>query len=176
MLTTDHGKWQWMSATDFKLFLTGKIDESAPLYEELSSKGLLRANTDVELIAQAVRKRKNHLGIGPVLHQIQLNDQHGWLTIETAKAIIDHAMQSTAAGLHFELIHQGGKIDEGVIEFIINYCIENKYEHKDLQWVLSSPLDQLSSASAKVLAQYHCALHTTCMAQRSHKTLYHPSL
>ena len=162
LLTTDHGKWQWMTAANFKLFLAGKIDEGTPLYEELSSKGLLRANTDVEVIAQAVRKRKNHLGIGPVLHQVQLNDKQGWLTIETVKAIIDHAMQSTAAGLHFELIHHGGKIDEGVIEFIINYCIEkNKYEHKELVWTLSAPLDQLSPESANVLARYHCSLHTT---------------
>ena len=49
LLTTDHGKWQWMSATDFKLFLSGTIDESTPLYEELSSKGLLRGPDDFQV-------------------------------------------------------------------------------------------------------------------------------
>ena len=161
ILTTDQGAWHWLDKENFSKFLAGTLNEDSTEYQDLHKKGFVRANTNLEDLSQVVRRRKSFLGTGPLLHQIYLHDSDGRLSMETAKSIVDHAMQSTTTSLQFELIQGDALLDEDLCDFIVGYATEkNRYEKKELHWTLNTSLNELSENAAKVIAKHQCGIHT----------------
>ena len=110
IITTDQGTWHWLEEDQFSSFLDGTLEEESDLYTDLCNKGFIRSHIDIEECAQSIRQRYAALNVGPELHQIILCDNQGALSIETAKSIVNFAMQSSCNKLHFELFQNNLKL------------------------------------------------------------------
>ena len=62
MLTTDQGAWFWLEKEHFDHLLAGTLEEESAIFQELCEKGFIRSHTNLEELAQQVRRRKNFLG------------------------------------------------------------------------------------------------------------------
>ena len=180
LLTNDQGKWHWLSQESFEKFITGHLDPEVEDYKELETKGFVRPALQLDQYSTTIRQRKEFLGAGPTVHQIWLDDQHGQLKIETAKAIVDHLMHSTTRELEIELIQQNKAIDHELFAFLLSYVQEkNRYESKKLHWTLRSTLSNIDEKVAVLLRDnqftIHVALQSSTLvgtsASQSHKQM-----
>ena len=152
ILTTEAGAWHHLSKDTFRALLSGDLSEDADDFQLLSRKGILRAGHDPSHTADAMRRQKKHVGLGPTLHRIHLSDASGTLSVELATAILDLAMLSTASHLELRLIEGPQPADEDLIRFILQYATEkNRYEGKALQWSLATTLAHLPAGLDELL-------------------------
>ena len=149
LLTNDAGEWQHLPEGDFKRLLRGKIDIGDPLYDSLQAKGFLRQDMDLEALAQRIRQKRQYLGNGPhlavVITTLRCNQSCRYchasrtnmdrvdtdMSLETAKLVVYHAMQTPSRYLCFE--YQGGEptVNFEALKFIVEYSREkNAYERK----------------------------------------------
>lgn len=151
LLTTDAGTWHFLEKPDFELLIAGKMDATHAEYSALQSKGFMREGLDVEDLASRIRRKNKALGVGPHLHivitTLRCNQSCKYchasrtdmdrvdtdMSMETAKKVVDHAMQSSSPYINFE--YQGGEptVNFDVLKFMVEYSREkNKYEKKQL--------------------------------------------
>ncbi|MGB0640544.1 MAG: hypothetical protein ACPGTU_14495, partial [Myxococcota bacterium] len=67
VLTNDAGEWHALKTEDFHLLLKGELDEEHAEYTSLQRKGFIRADLDLEALADKVRRKKQWMGQGPHL-------------------------------------------------------------------------------------------------------------
>lgn len=151
LLTNDAGEWHFLSEEDFRAFIAGQIGEEHAERAALEEKCFLRHNLDTEAIADRVRRKKRYLTNGPHLHVVlttlrcnqscrychaSRTDMHRVdtdMSLETAKKVVDFAMQTQSQYLNFEF--QGGEptVNMEALKFVVEYSHEkNKYENKEL--------------------------------------------
>jgi His-Xaa-Ser system radical SAM maturase HxsB len=149
VLTNDAGEWHALTKSEFHTFLAGKVQVGHPHYTGLQKKGFIRADLDVEHLAEKVRRKKSFMGIGPHLHvmitTLRCNQSCKYchasrtdmdrvdtdMSLDVAKKAVDLAMQTTSPYVNFE--YQGGEptVNFPVLQFCVEYSREkNKYENK----------------------------------------------
>ena len=137
MLTNEFGEWHFLSPEDFRMVLAGKLPEDHAEYATLCAKGIIREGLELDAHADAMRRRKRFLGVGPSLHQVRLSDAHGTLSVEVAKEIIDHAMLSTSSRIVFRLSQGHQPVSLDLLQFFARYSTEkNRYEGKTVVYEL----------------------------------------
>ncbi|NOY24623.1 MAG: His-Xaa-Ser system radical SAM maturase HxsB [Oligoflexia bacterium] len=170
LLTHDTGQWIFLSETDFTALLAGQVGTDHPQYAELLDKGFIRDGMDAEEIADRFRRKKRWLGMGPHLHVViatlRCNQSCKYchasrtdmdrvdtdMSLETAKKVVDTALQSPSPYLAFEF--QGGEptVNFDVIKFIVEYAREkNRQEDKRLDFSLVTNMTCMDEDKAEWL-------------------------
>lgn len=153
VLTNEHGEWHLLDDDAFQHLLAGTLTDEHEAHPALQGKGFLRAGLDVEAAASMFRRRKKFVGLGPTHHHLALTGPRGTMTVEQIKAVVDHAMLSTAASLTF-VVH-ATDVDLDLLGFLHQYCTEkNRYEGKTLRWLLHTPLASIHDEAATWLADH----------------------
>ncbi|MFT7624154.1 MAG: hypothetical protein ACI9WU_003341 [Myxococcota bacterium] len=153
IVTNDAGDWVLLPEAEFKQLLAGKINQGHPRFETLRDKGFLREGLDIDDLAQRIGRKKRFVGTGPHLHIVitTLRCNQGCrychasrtsmdrvdtdMSLETAKHVVDTAMQSTSPYINFEFTGGEPTINLPVIKFIVEYANEkNKQEGKQLDF------------------------------------------
>ena len=148
LLTNDAGEWQFLSNEDFTSLIAGTLDSSHPDYQALQDKGFVREGLDLESLAQKVRRKKSFLGQGPHLHIVittlrcnqsckychasraDMNRVDTDMSLETAKEVVDLAMQSTSPYICFEYTGGEPSINMDAIRYMMKYSRERNQEKR----------------------------------------------
>ncbi len=170
ILTNDAGEWQILSQADFSQLLAGRIGPDSPLYPSLQSRGFLRQDLDAEALAARVRRKKRWLGQGPHLHAVittlRCNQSCTYchasrtsmdrvdtdMSLETAKGVVDLAMQSPSPYINFEYTGGEPTVNMPVLKFMIEYSREkNRYENKSLDHSIVTNMTYMTEDNAEYL-------------------------
>lgn len=170
IVTNDAGYWHFLDQQAFGDLLAGRIAEGHPEYRALLEKGFLRNGLGSDALAERLRRKKRFVGVGPHLHIVittlrcnqsckychasrtNLDSVDTDMSLETAKKVVDHAMQSTSPYINFEF--QGGEptANMPVIKFVVEYSREkNKYEKKQLDHSLVTNMTFMTEETAEWL-------------------------
>lgn len=170
LLTNDAGEHTFLDEADFHRFYQGKIDEADPLWPQLQALGFFRRTTDVERLADRIRRKKAFLTTGPHLHvlitTLRCNQSCRYchasrtdmdrvdtdMSLATARKIVDLAFTGPSRTLNFEF--QGGEptVNFPAIEFVVDYAREkNRYEKKDLLFSLVTNMTAMDDAKMEFL-------------------------
>jgi His-Xaa-Ser system radical SAM maturase HxsB len=170
IVTNDAGAWHFLDEKSFEDLLAGRIADGHPEYRALTQKGFLRASLDLPAFADKVGRKKRFVGQGPHLHivitTLRCNQSCKYchasrtnmdrvdtdMSLETAKKVVDHAMQSSSPYINFEF--QGGEptVNMPVIQFIVQYAREkNRYEKKQLDHSLVTNMTYMTEENAEWL-------------------------
>jgi len=170
IVTNDAGDFQFLEKPDFEAFLSGQLDPNNAVYPALRDKGFLRDGLDADALSLRLRQKKRFLGVGPHLHiviaTLRCNQSCKYchasrtdmdrvdtdMSLETAKKVVDQAMQSSSPYINFEF--QGGEatVNFPAVKFMVEYSREkNKYEGKDLQHSIVSIMTHMDEEKANWL-------------------------
>ena len=172
LITNDAGEWSFLTQEQFQELLSGKIDSSHSLFVELQGKNFLRQDLDVEQLATKIRRKKHFLGNGPHLHPVivtlRCNQSCRYchasrtsmdrvdtdMTIETAKGVVDMALQSPSPYICFEYTGGEPTINLEVIKFMVEYAKEkNRYEKKTIDHSIVTNMTYMTEETAKYLIE-----------------------
>jgi uncharacterized protein len=170
LITNDAGEWTFLSKEDFQTFLQGEITHEHDSFKQLQIMGVLREDLDTEELASKIRRKKHFLGQGPHLHivitTLRCNQSCKYchasrtsmdrvdtdMTIETAKGVVDLAMQSTSPYICFEYTGGEPTINLEVIKFMVEYAKEkNKYEKKVVEHSVVTNMTYMNEEIAQYL-------------------------
>lgn len=170
IVTNDAGLFHFLERADFEAFLSGALGEGHPEYQALRDKGFLRDGLDADDLGARIGRKKRFVGMGPHLHiviaTLRCNQDCKYchasrtdmdrtdtdMSLETAKRVVDHAMQSTSPYINFEF--QGGEatVNFPVVKFIVEYAREkNKYEKKQLDCSIVTNMTHMDEEKAEWL-------------------------
>lgn len=170
VLTNDCGEWHWLTHEDFEAFLAGQIGEGHPQFAALQARGLLREGLDEDALAERYARKRRFLPNGPhlqiVITTLRCNQSCKYchasrtdmdrvdtdMSIETAKKVVDLAMQTTSPYVCFE--YQGGEptVNMPVIKFMVAYSREkNRYEKKTLDHSIVTNMSYMTEENAEWL-------------------------
>jgi len=141
LLTTDTGRWVFLSEGEFKGFLEGTLPRKAPLYERLVADGFIRTkDSDVSEQASRYLELNASLAQGPSLFifvlTLQCNHRCLYCQVtpekkgaegfdmsrETAKKSVDLAFRSPSR--HIGIEFQGGEplLNWSVLKYVVKYA------------------------------------------------------
>ena len=162
ILTNEIGEWQVLDRSAFHALLSGTLTDDATR-SQLAAKGMLLTSFDADGFSAAVRRRKKHVGLGPSRHVLRLTDPAGTpMPVEVAKAVIDHAMLSTASALTL-VLDAPGAVPLDLLGFLHQYGTEkNRYEGKTIRWILTAPAG-IDAAAAVWLADHRFIVRFTVL-------------
>jgi uncharacterized protein len=170
LVTNDTGAWHFLDEASFRDLLAGRVVEGHPEFVALRDKGFLRQGLEIDRIAEQIRRKKRFVGQGPHLHivitTLRCNQSCKYchasrtsmdrvdtdMSLETAKRVVDLAMQSPSPYINFEF--QGGEptVNMPAIKFIVEYSREkNKYEKKQLDHSLVTNMTYMTEENAEWL-------------------------
>ncbi|MFT5679164.1 MAG: hypothetical protein ACI8RZ_000068 [Myxococcota bacterium] len=172
VLTNDAGEWQVLAEPDFRRFVAGEIKAGDPLFGALQERGFIREDLDAEAIATRVRRKKRFLGLGPHLHVVittlRCNQSCKYchasrtdmdrvdtdMSIETAKGVVDLAMQSPSPYINFEYTGGEPTVNMPALKFIVEYSREkNRYEGKSLDHSVVTNMTYMTEEIAEYLIE-----------------------
>lgn len=170
LVTNDTGAWHFLDEASFRDLLAGRVEPGHAHYEALAEKGFLRSGLDLGRFAEKMARKKRFVGQGPHLHivitTLRCNQSCKYchasrtnmdrvdtdMSLETAKKVVDHAMQSPSPYINFEF--QGGEptVNMPVLKFIVEYSREkNRYENKQLEHSLVTNMTYMTEENAEWL-------------------------
>jgi uncharacterized protein len=170
LVTNDAGAFHFLDEPAFHDLLAGRVEEGHPHFEALRDKGFLREGFDLDRFAEKIGRKKRFVGQGPHLHivitTLRCNQSCKYchasrtnmdrvdtdMSLETAKQVVDQAMQSPSPYLNFEF--QGGEptVNMPVIKFIVEYAREkNRYENKELTHSVVTNMTYMTEENAEWL-------------------------
>ena len=170
LLTNDAGQWYFLDDATFEDFLAGRIEEGHVEFEALRDRGFIRDDRTADRVANKLQRKKSFVGQGPHLHivitTLRCNQTCKYchasrtnmdrvdtdMSMETAKKVVDQAMQSTSPYINFEF--QGGEptVNMPVLKFIVEYAREkNKYENKELDLSVVTNMTYMTEENAEWL-------------------------
>lgn len=153
ILTTDTGEWHTLTPATFDRFLDGSLTEGDPTWEDLADKGFVRAGLDLDAHAAQVRKARQFLLSGATRHHIHLSTPAGILSMEQAKAIVDHLFTGSASTLTVALIQGPEPLNPALVSFIHELLkTKNQYEKRARTVELHSQLAGLSAGQLETLS------------------------
>ena len=180
VVTNDVGDWELLDDSEFEDLLGGRIDEEHPRHAVLRAKGFLRDDLDVAGLATRLRRKRRFLGQGPhlgiVITTLRCNQNCRYchasrtemdrvdtdMSLETAKKVVDHIMQTPSPYLNIEF--QGGEptIAFETLKFIVQYSREkNRYEKKRLEHSLVTNMTYMTEEMAEWLVQNNVMICTS---------------
>jgi uncharacterized protein len=172
VITNDVGEWEHLGDAEFDEFLAGRIGPGHERHAALAKKGFLRDGLDVDALADRLRRKKHFLKNGPHLHivitTLRCNQSCKYchasrtdmdrvdtdMSLETAKKVVDHAMQTPSRYVNFE--YQGGEptVNMPVIKFMVEYAREkNRVEKKTVDHSLVTNMTYMNDDNAEWLLQ-----------------------
>jgi His-Xaa-Ser system radical SAM maturase HxsB len=171
LITSESGKFAFLSNEEFSKFLNGKIDVDSDIIKELSEKYFMKSGSDSkEHIAEYTEKNQFLFQKGPSLHIIVatlrcnhncvycqasscgLDEKNKDLDIETARKIVDFIFKSPNESLTIEF--QGGEplLNWPVVKFIAGYARKkSKQEKRNVRIALVSNFSLLDEEKAEYL-------------------------
>lgn len=138
LVTNDGGQFAWMDRDAFGDFMAGTLTEDHPAHQTLVQSGMIRDPESETAILDKIRRRSDHLFMGPNLHIIILtlrcNQKCVYchasrkaegasrydMDMETAEKVLDVIFQSPSPDLTIEF--QGGEpaMNFDILRFIVN--------------------------------------------------------
>lgn len=179
LLTNDFGRYLFLSADEFSQFLKGTCSENADLSRRLSENGFLIGPMDLysNALLFQLRRMKNYVFSATTLHifvvatacnlkcvycqaQDEINSHKGFMSVETAHAAVDTALQSPARELTFEF--QGGEplINFPIIKEVVEYTKQNKGD-KLIDFTVVTNLSLLTPEMAAYFVENHITVSTS---------------
>ena len=170
LLTNDFGKYIFLTESEFREFIYGKLNKNSSIYKDLIRNGFIYQKEKVEELVEKYQKKYSYLFQGPSLHIIVLtlrcnhkciycqtssrpkNFRGVDMTIETAKRVVDTIFMTPSHFLAIEF--QGGEplFNWGVLRFIVEYSRKkNKKKKKNLQIRLVSNFTLLNKEKVDYL-------------------------
>ncbi|HDQ22623.1 MAG TPA: His-Xaa-Ser system radical SAM maturase HxsB [Candidatus Uhrbacteria bacterium] len=152
LLTNDIGKYAFLSETDFKKFITGKLNRKEKIYQGLKKNLFIKDKNYQAQLIEKYRDKNRFLKFGPSLHIIvvtlrcnhncvychasagKTDDKSLDMDMATAKKVVDNIFKTPNDAVAIEF--QGGEplLNWPVVKFIVQYAREkNKLEKKNLQ-------------------------------------------
>ncbi|HXT01708.1 MAG TPA: hypothetical protein VN915_13625 [Elusimicrobiota bacterium] len=105
LITNDFGRYRVLTDAEFRAYVGGALDRSAPLYGTLAKDGFIRDQLDFEGLAAAWRARHRFLWSGPSLHSIAPSGPgRAGMSLETAAAVADRVFESPSPALSIEFV------------------------------------------------------------------------
>lgn len=170
VVTNDAGRYLILEEPELKALLAGEITADHPRYAQMQERGLLRDDLDAEELAGQVRRKKAFLGQGPHLHLVittlRCNQSCRYchasrtdmdrvdtdMSLETAKGVVDLAMQSTSPYINFEYTGGEPTVNMPVIKFMVEYAREkNRYENKTVEHSVVTNMTYMTEENANWL-------------------------
>ena len=167
VMTNDAGEFQLLPRPDFDQLVQGTVEPG--LEARLKEKGFLRSS-DLNALAERIARKRTYLGQGPHLHGVittlrcnqsclychasraDLDRVDTDMSLETAKKVVDFAMQTPSPYVCFEF--QGGEptVRFDIIQFITEYAREkNRYEKKVLDMTVVTNMTYMDEEKANWL-------------------------
>ena len=180
VITNDVGDWELLSSSEFEDLLAGRVTEEHPRHAVLQAKGFLRDDLDVANLAERLRRKRRFLGQGPhlgiVITTLRCNQNCRYchasrtemdrvdtdMSIETAKKVVDHIMQTPSPYLNIEF--QGGEptVAFDTLKFVVEYSREkNRYEKKRLEHSLVTNMTTMTEPIAEWLVRNNVMVCTS---------------
>ena len=166
LLTNDAGEWHFLERPDFEALVTGQVADH-PHAEALRAKGFLRDGLDIDGLAQRVSRKKRTVGVGPHLHivitSLRCNQSCKYchasrtsmdrvdtdMSLETAKQVVDQAMQSSSPYINFEFTGGEPTVNMPAVKFIVEYAREkNREEKKQLDFSMVTNMTWMTEENA----------------------------
>jgi His-Xaa-Ser system radical SAM maturase HxsB len=125
VVTNDHGAYAFLDDDQLQALVSGRVKPGTPLADELSDKGFLVGETDVDAVARDYDRKVAFLYRGPVLHimvvtlrcnqvcsychasRANMKETETDMSIPTAEKVVDMAMRSPSDTITIEF--QGGE-------------------------------------------------------------------
>jgi uncharacterized protein len=140
LVTNQAGQWLFLEPAEFEAFMAGRPAPGEPLYEKLKAANLVRADIDIDDLGRRLAERKRFLAYGPNLHicvvtlrcnetcvychasRADMDATHTDMTEETARKMVDLALQTTSPGVTIEF--QGGEpfVNFPVMKYVVDYA------------------------------------------------------
>jgi len=144
IITNDAGNFHILSAEQFDDFVHGRIRKAENLYLDLSEKGFIRGEEDVDSLSRKYIQKNLHLTTGPNLHIVVVTLRCNFKCIycqtssqdidrkdldmdtETAEKVVDMIYQTPNDSVVIEF--QGGEplLNWDTVKFIVDYSIEKQ--------------------------------------------------
>ena len=180
VVTNEVGDWELLSEDEYHDLIAGRVDEDHPRYAVLQAKGFLRDDLDVAGLSRRLRRKRRFLGQGPhlgiIITTLRCNQHCRYchasrtemdrvdtdMSLETAKQVVDHLMQTPSPYLNIEF--QGGEpvIAWDVLKFIVEYSREkNRYEKKHLEHSLVTNMTYMDEEKAEWLVRNNVMICTS---------------
>ena len=180
LITSDTGKWIFLTPEEFADLIQGKIQPQDPLYQELARRNLIRPAFNVEREVQDYQSKTSFLMAGPTLHimivSLRCNhvcrychasrkgmDQHQFdMSIETADSVLELIFETTAEDITIEF--QGGEplANWDVVEHVIEKAGEmGRASSKKLSFSLVSNLTLMDDEKLAFLLDHNVQMCTS---------------
>ncbi len=155
LVTNQVGQFHLLEPAEFRAFVDGSLDPTSETYQALKEKNFLRAEVDVDDLAQRLAARQRFLHYGPNLHiavvTLRCNETCVYchasragmeatqtdMSKETAEKMVDLAFETTSPWVTLEF--QGGEplVNYPVMQHIIEYAKKkNETLGKSLEFTL----------------------------------------
>jgi len=172
LVTNDIGRYVFLSPSDFRQYMEGRLNESNQLYQELEEKEFIGNSLDRENLIEKYRQRNGFIFLGPSLHIVvvtlrcnyrcvycqasseEMTSKGFDMSIETAKKVVDNIFRSPNKFITIEF--QGGEplVNWPTVKFIVEYARKlNKTAKKNLFITLVSNLSLMTGERYKFLAK-----------------------
>ena len=170
LITNDFGRHAILTASEFKSFVEGALDQASPLYGRLSRDGFIRDRMDFDALTSVWRTRNRFLWQGPGLHivvvtlrcnhrclycqanSVPMKDESSDMSLETARKVVDRIFESPNPAISIEF--QGGEplANWPAVEFIVGYARKKNLKAGKSLWLnLVTNLSLLDDAKLKFL-------------------------
>ncbi|ODS42919.1 MAG: His-Xaa-Ser system radical SAM maturase HxsB [Candidatus Altiarchaeales archaeon IMC4] len=180
LVTTMHGGWAILSEEEFRKLRHGQVEDDIQLYNLLRQEGIILVEDDSDRIAGNYRNKYQQIYQGTTLHimtpTLRCNQKCIYcyansrpegakeydMTKDTAKAIIDFAMQCPSDSITIEL--QGGEplLNFDTIKFIIKYANEQKKKkNKNVEFRLVTNLTQMTDEKLDFILKNKIGLNSS---------------
>lgn len=179
VITNEAGDFELLRPADFQRFLAGEIGAGDPLHQPLTAKAFIRGG-DLDRVVTGLRDRKSFVGRGPHLHvavttlrcnqscrychasRAPMDAQGQDMSIETASAMLDHALSTPSDVVNIEL--QGGEptANWDVVKYLVTEGRRrNESIGKDLGFSLVSNFTLMSDEKAEFLVDHDVMVCTS---------------
>lgn len=180
VITNAQGDFVLLTPAEFRAFAEGTIAPGAELYEKLKRGNFIRAEFDVPMAVERLKRRKRFLGGGPNLHMLvvtlrcnetcvychasraDMDAVHTDMSPETAERAVDLILQTPSPYVTIEF--QGGEplVNFSVVKHAIEYAREkNRTIGKFLEFTLVSNLALMDEEKLSFLLDHKVQICTS---------------
>ena len=172
LVTNQVGQFHVLTPAEFKAYVDGTLDPTSETYQALREKNFLRAEVDVDDLAQRLAARQRFLHYGPNLHiavvTLRCNETCVYchasragmeatqtdMSKETAEKMVDLAFETTSPWVTIEF--QGGEplVNYPVMQHIIEYAKKkNEGLGKSLEFTLVTNMSLMTEEKLAYLLE-----------------------
>ena len=180
LVTNQVGQYHLLEPAEFEAYVEGRLDPSTPVYEALREKNFIRAEVDVDDLAQRLANRQRFLHYGPNLHiavvtlrcnetcvychasRANMDQTSTDMTPEVAEKMVDVIFKTSSPWITIEF--QGGEplVNFPVVQHVIEYAKKkNETVGKSLEFTMVSNLSLMTEEKLAYLLENKVQLCTS---------------